>query len=210
MMRSESTRAFGQPRDTNETFGAGAFIRHIHSIKSKLTSVRRPPKAASSRIHGGETCRSRAGTLCRSGSIVLGFAQFLAWNDPAPRAGAPRTTGARDLRRACAFTTPGRPLQHPALTRALITLGQTSPVPARQFPDDPVREELKLGFVAAGEGAGLGIEQAEGPEPDVLQEDQGSSGIEPDMGGAGDEGIVLEPLVGQGILTTKTSSLRIV
>jgi hypothetical protein len=30
MVRSESTRAFGQPRDTNETFGAGAFIRHIH------------------------------------------------------------------------------------------------------------------------------------------------------------------------------------
>ena len=27
MMRSESTNAFGHPRETNETFGAGAFIR---------------------------------------------------------------------------------------------------------------------------------------------------------------------------------------
>jgi hypothetical protein len=27
MMRSESTRALGQPRETNEIFGAGAFMR---------------------------------------------------------------------------------------------------------------------------------------------------------------------------------------
>jgi hypothetical protein len=68
------------------------------------------------------------------------------------------------------------------------------------LPDDPVGEKSKLGLVASGEGARLGIEQAESPKTYVLQEDKRGAGIEPDMGGARNERVVSEPLVGQGIL----------
>src|SRR4051794_20440287 len=103
MMRSESTRALGQPRDTKETFGVGAFIRKKSNLPSKLTIRRCPPKAALTRIPAGKPV-DRGQGLLSPGSI-----QRLAVR--------PGTRGTCDLRRGPAFTTADRSLQHPVLTQ---------------------------------------------------------------------------------------------
>jgi hypothetical protein len=123
----------------------------------------------------------------------------------------PRTAGARDLRRACAFTTPGWPLQHPALTRALWSDARRFQILRLAMSWAPLCVERAEARPCRSGRCGVGRQEGEAPRQPAFQEDHEGASTDGRIQGASVmTGLFRNHSSAREPSRTRTSSLGIV